>query len=314
MSSAPDRPNSKVRTADVGEGFFAFRDDMIAAELTRGEFDAIVDGAAPLPQFAGQQVRMIHATIGVGLIVRSITCFLLSLDAAGYAERDFDLPLDELARKAGEGPNLGMGPIRLACRGQCSIPWHARSLWQPRLAGGKNECMQVQRAVWRNSLGLKLSAALASDTPPEDGDLPRFDQTLGFDPGQYRDVITRGPRQAVASAAVRARTERSSPSAVDRTTAEPARPRDPSVEQVDGVLQSPAVQAHTAALLRQYNERVARLQARHSAELEAQRSRLEAALTAQRREVQTLRLRLLREQERNRRLQALLRGQDSSEV
>src|SRR5690606_4376489 len=80
--------------------------------------------------------------------------FLVDFDARGYVNRSWNVPLDHLLDNAGRGPDLGAGRIRLACRSQCSIPWHSRQLWDPVLEGEHNSLRQMMQALQRHRLGL----------------------------------------------------------------------------------------------------------------------------------------------------------------
>ena len=55
--------------------------------------------------------------------------FVLGADDDGRLPSELTLPVRELARRGGSGPDLGAGPIRIACAGHCPIPWHGRRLW-----------------------------------------------------------------------------------------------------------------------------------------------------------------------------------------
>ncbi|MBP7958380.1 MAG: chromosome partitioning protein ParA, partial [Thiopseudomonas sp.] len=65
-----------------------------------------------------------------------------------------NIPLRHLAERAGRGPDLGAGPIRLACRSQSSVPWHQMHLWDPDLSPKQNHVLMVRDAVKYNTLGL----------------------------------------------------------------------------------------------------------------------------------------------------------------
>jgi hypothetical protein len=87
--------------------------------------------------------------------VQAVVLFLFRVNEQGYVDPAFNLPLDYMAEHAGEGPDLGSGIINLACRSQCPVPWHGINLWQPATGAETHPAMLVQKAVWRNRLGLK---------------------------------------------------------------------------------------------------------------------------------------------------------------
>jgi hypothetical protein len=90
--------------------------------------------------------------------VRGLVFFQFNVDEDGLVAASFNVPLRYLVGNAGLGPDLGMGPIRLACRGQCPVPWHSVNLWEPQGEGDSHPAMLAQKAVWRNRLGLKPMA------------------------------------------------------------------------------------------------------------------------------------------------------------
>jgi hypothetical protein len=98
--------------------------------------------------------------VGAALSVRALVFFTFKVDENGLADANFNLPLRYLADNAGPGPDLGAGPIRLACRGQCPVPWHSVNMWEPLNDPEKGSIELVQKVVWRNRLGLKPSGAL----------------------------------------------------------------------------------------------------------------------------------------------------------
>lgn len=63
-----------------------------------------------------------------GTVLAACT-FVLGRDDDGRLPTELTLPVRDLARRGDSGPDLGAGPIRLACAGQCPIPWHAKRLW-----------------------------------------------------------------------------------------------------------------------------------------------------------------------------------------
>ncbi len=149
------------------EAVLLFEADLnaISQELRFSEFEALVEGAAALEQFAASVVSATYVVVGNALSVQGMVFFTFNVDENGRVDPAFNLPLRYLVQNAGAGPDLGTGPVRLASRSQCPVPWHSVNLWEPRLEGEQSACQLVQKAVWRNRLGLKASARIetASD-------------------------------------------------------------------------------------------------------------------------------------------------------
>lgn len=136
------------------EAVLFFDERGICKEMLYPEFEALLDHVMPMHPFADQQVRCAYVLINPRLLVRSVVLFLLDFDEQGGADRGWNIPLRHLAEKAGRGPDLGAGPIRLACRSQCPVSWHQMHLWDPDLAPAHNDLMQIREAIRRNNLGL----------------------------------------------------------------------------------------------------------------------------------------------------------------
>jgi hypothetical protein len=144
----------------------------IEREMTLGAFQDVLARRESLASHAASQVRAVYAQVGSGLAVRALVFFLFKVDEDGQVDSSFNLPLQYLAGNAGLGPDLGLGRVRMASRGQCPVPWHAINLWEPVASGDVHPGLLVQKAVWRNRLALKTvpvtrarrGAAEAQDT------------------------------------------------------------------------------------------------------------------------------------------------------
>jgi len=126
------------------------------------EFEALLDGLVGLPEFADQQVKAAYLLINPRLLIRSAVFFYIDFDEQGNADTGWNMPLRHLAERAGRGPDLGAGPIRLACRSQCPVSWHQMHMWDPDLAPGHNELTILREAVKDNRLGILVE----EDRPP----------------------------------------------------------------------------------------------------------------------------------------------------
>jgi hypothetical protein len=137
---------------------FAADSTGVSSEMRFAEFEALVNQAATLDEHAASVVKAAYGVVASGLTLRGLVFFQFKVDEEGHVDAAFNVPVRYLVRNAGAGPDLGMGAIRLACRGQCPVPWHARNLWEPQGEGDTHPAMLAQKAVWRNRLGLKPMA------------------------------------------------------------------------------------------------------------------------------------------------------------
>src|SRR5690606_5771789 len=134
----------------------------ICKEMLFPEFEALLDGVVNLPDYADKQMRVVYTLINPRLMIRAAVFFLIDFDDNGQADTGWNIPLRHLAERAGRGPDLGAGPIRLACRSQCPVSWHQMHMWDPDLTPGHNDLVLLRDAAKRNNLGL-----LADEEPPK---------------------------------------------------------------------------------------------------------------------------------------------------
>lgn len=144
----------KSSKAQLVEAVMLFGEKGVIAEMLYPEFEAILDNMVCLSQYADEQVPAAYVLISPRLLVRSVVFFYLDFDEQGAVDSGWDLDLRHLAETAGAGPDLGAGPIRLACRSQCSVPWYQMHLWDPELSPSKNHLYMLRDAVSKNTLRL----------------------------------------------------------------------------------------------------------------------------------------------------------------
>lgn len=145
--------DSQVSTEAV---LFFERGD-ISKEMMFPEFEAVLDGVVGLNDCAGESMRAAYVIINPRLQVTACVLFLIGFDRLGYADKSWNIPLRHLADTAGPGPDLGAGPIRLACRSQCSVKWQESLLWDPDMGAGKNTFIRIRDAVRSNRLCIASS-------------------------------------------------------------------------------------------------------------------------------------------------------------
>lgn len=141
-------------TAELLEAVFLFQDAQISRELLYPEFEAILDGFIPFPDFANTTAKAVYVQIGQSLCVTGAVFFLISFDETGMVDRRWNVPLRQLIDATGTGPDMGAGAIRLACYSQCPIAWHQKNLWDPIMESGSSSFVAMRKAVKANRLGL----------------------------------------------------------------------------------------------------------------------------------------------------------------
>lgn len=153
---------SMQKKPQMVEAVMFFNDRGVCKEMLFAEFEALLDGVVNMPEYADQQMRVAYLLINPRLLVRAVVFFYLDFDERGAADKGWNIPLRHLADNAGRGPDLGAGPIRLACRSQCPVSWHQMHLWDPSLAPGHNDLALLRDTAKRNSMGL-----LVEDDSPQ---------------------------------------------------------------------------------------------------------------------------------------------------
>ena len=175
----------------VHQAVVFFDADTLVKEMLQVEFEAVLDQVVGLPEFAGREISACFLRINQRLQIIGAVFFLVDFDARGYVNRSWNVPLEHLLENAGRGPDLGAGRIRLACRSQCSVPWHSRQLWDPAFEGDHNTFRQMIQAVQRNRLGLAVDVPEMTD---EVGQPPVLDALRD---GRERRTAAPAPKAAL---------------------------------------------------------------------------------------------------------------------
>lgn len=136
------------------EAVLFFSERGIAKQMLYPEFEALLDGMVATPEFADETVEAVFLQINSRLHVRAAVFFTLDFDLDGNISPLWNMPLRTLAEKAGRGPDMGGGPIRLACLGFCSESRFKPNLWKPAQREGRSDLLMVKEAVTRNTLGI----------------------------------------------------------------------------------------------------------------------------------------------------------------
>ena len=163
--------------------FFWGKQGGVTRQMLYSEFEALLDGLVALPDYNDEDVKASYVLISRTGKLQAIVFFKIYFDEEGRADSGWNVPVEKLANISGKGPDLGSGPIRLACRSQCAINWHQNDLWDPDMTPGANDFIKVRKAVEANRLRLKFEESmddiptLESAEPPTvekvdlDGDL-----------------------------------------------------------------------------------------------------------------------------------------------
>ena len=128
----------------TSEAVLFFDERGVTKSMLYSDFEAILDGMVGVPEFADTEVRGAYTLVDSRLQVLGIVLFLIDFDEDGMADTSWNIPLRHLLEHAGPGPDMGIGPIRLACRSQCPVAWHQEQLWDPSMKPGANDFVFIR--------------------------------------------------------------------------------------------------------------------------------------------------------------------------
>ncbi|MEQ5834186.1 DNA repair protein [Marinobacter sp. NFXS9] len=155
---------AKTAAADEGYSAVFFMDGATVARQMRGsEFGAFLDGYVGLSDLADTEVRAVYLNLGPDLGIRGLVFFRIYFDEEGRADSHWNVPVEKFSETAAKGPDLGAGPIYLACRSQCPEPRFTDELWDPDMTPGSNHFQAIRRAVDENHLKFQKKVMEAPD-------------------------------------------------------------------------------------------------------------------------------------------------------
>lgn len=128
----------------TSEAILFFDHRGITKSMLYSDFEAILDGMVGVPEFADREVRAAYCLVNGQIEVLSLVLFTIEFGVDGMADTTWNVPLRHLAEHAGQGPDMGAGPIRLACRSQCPVAWHQDQMWDPAMKPGANDFILIR--------------------------------------------------------------------------------------------------------------------------------------------------------------------------
>tara|TARA_R110002167_G_scaffold6197_24_gene28309 strand:- start:866 stop:2263 length:1398 start_codon:yes stop_codon:yes gene_type:complete len=189
------------------EAVVFFKDDSVAKEMFFSEFEAVLDDVVGIADFAGDEVQAAFVQIEDSLKILGAVFFTISFDTRGRVTGNWNIPLRHLLDHASYGPDLGAGPIKVACRSACPVAWYRRQLWDPDMGSG-GTFQRMIAAAERNRLG--IISDRDSRAAPQSGIADFFKSPAGADPA----------RATVTTAAAEAPNTRAAPSSVKQSQAD----------------------------------------------------------------------------------------------
>jgi hypothetical protein len=156
----------------IFEAIFFLEDQFVSRQMRYSEFESLIDSNASFSGFSDIEVTAVYIEIAANLTPTALVFFKLYFDESGLADPEWNVPLRRLARISGSGPDLGGGPLKLACRSQCAISWHQRDLWDPDMSPAGNDFQVIRRELAANKLGFKNNSQDTNPLFDDDDDIP----------------------------------------------------------------------------------------------------------------------------------------------
>lgn len=141
-------------SSEFSEAVLFIEAGRVSREMLYSEFEAVLDGVVPITALAGKTAQAVYLRVNRQLLITAAVFFRIPFDSDGNADRRWNVPIQQFAEQSARGPDLGAGPIRLACHSQCSIAWQQRNLWDPDMTPGRNTFLLLRKAIKANRLGL----------------------------------------------------------------------------------------------------------------------------------------------------------------
>ena len=146
-------------STDKARAILFFGNEGVVKELQYSEFEALLDGFVPMEEWSGRTVRAAYVEINNNFCVVSAVFFVVTFDPKGGVDASWNLPLADLARTAAKGPDMGAGPIHLACASHCPIAFYQNALWDPDMKSHSSHFAQIKKSLKGNRLGIVFKPA-----------------------------------------------------------------------------------------------------------------------------------------------------------
>lgn len=157
-------------SAVTSEAILFYEDRGVMKSMLYADFEAILDGMVGVPELADKQMHGAYCLVNSHLQVIASVLFLIDFDEDGMADHSWNVPLRHLAEHAGPGPDMGAGPIRLACKSQCPVAWHQDNLWDPTMKPGANDFVFMRDTIVQR--GSKMGLFMDDSAPPVPASAP----------------------------------------------------------------------------------------------------------------------------------------------
>lgn len=154
-----------------------FSDEGVSKELRYPELEALLDGFVPIQEWSDTIQKAVYVEFNHQFCVVAAVFFVMEFNSEGHVDPSWNLPLTDMARTATKGPDLGAGPIHLACATHCPVAYFSKWLWDPDMQVKSSHFTQIKKALKRNRLGVHFKQTTTSD-----------DKSAGASSGEMRQL------------------------------------------------------------------------------------------------------------------------------
>ena len=139
---------------DKAQAILFLGNEGVVKELLYPEFEAVLDGFVPMEEWSGRTANAVYVEVNCDFLVTAAVFFTLGFDQTGAVEASWNLPLRDLARTSERGPDMGAGPIHLACASRCPVTAFEEYMWDPDLTEQGPHLNQIKKSIRRNRMGI----------------------------------------------------------------------------------------------------------------------------------------------------------------
>jgi hypothetical protein len=148
----------RLLDTDKAQAVLFFGADGISKELLYPELEALLEGFVPIDEWVDTTQRAVYVEFNHRFCPTAAVFFLMEFTSKGFVDAAWNLPLFDMARTAHKGPDLGAGPIHLACASHCPIAYFEKWMWDPDIEATSVQFAQIRAALQRNRLGVHFKS------------------------------------------------------------------------------------------------------------------------------------------------------------
>lgn len=150
---------------ELAEAIYFFgHDGRISKEMMNSEFEAVLDGYVPMADLSNTEAKAVYLNINSSFHIKRAVFFKIKITESGMVDKSWRVPINHLASVADYGPDMGSGPIQLACYSQSPVAHYKNDLWDPCIEPKKHQLHMLKKQVSHNRLSLQFKIPANHET------------------------------------------------------------------------------------------------------------------------------------------------------